>query len=177
MNKRHKQRRTQAEQRYHQHRQRNLLAQPGAHQFVIVLDHLKPGFNIAKIFRSAQAFGATAVHLINIPPFDPAPAKGAFKHVPARFYDSFADCHAELSQQDYAFFSLEPHDGDLLHSIGLPQKSAFILGHEEFGISFDANQYKDIQPLRIPQFGKVESLNVSIAASIVMYEYVRQHTL
>ncbi len=44
------------------------------------------------------------------------------------------------------------------------------MGHEEHGISFDRNQY-EIQCLSIPQFGQTESLNVSIAASVVMYEY------
>ncbi|MDH4007534.1 MAG: hypothetical protein OEU35_05690, partial [Desulfuromonadales bacterium] len=62
--------------RYNKERQRNILARPGAHQFVLVLDQLKAGFNVGKIFRSAEAFGAGAVHLVNIGPFDPAPAKG-----------------------------------------------------------------------------------------------------
>ncbi len=48
------------------------------------------------------------------------------------------------------------------------------MGHEEHGISFDRTLY-EIQCLSIPQFGQTESLNVSIAASIVMYEYSRQH--
>jgi tRNA G18 (ribose-2'-O)-methylase SpoU len=56
----------------------------------------------------------------------------------------------------------------------LPHKSAFILGHEEFGCSFVPDDYPQMQTLTIPQFGSVQSLNVSIAASVVMYEYVRQ---
>ncbi|MEW8013730.1 MAG: hypothetical protein AB2807_02755 [Candidatus Sedimenticola endophacoides] len=43
---------------------------------MIVLDHLKAGYNVPKIFRSADAFGAAAVHLINIGPFDPPPPRG-----------------------------------------------------------------------------------------------------
>jgi tRNA G18 (ribose-2'-O)-methylase SpoU len=49
------------------------------------------------------------------------------------------------------------------------------LGHEERGISAGIAAYPDIQSLSIPQFGKVQSLNVSIAASIVMWEYLRQN--
>jgi tRNA(Leu) C34 or U34 (ribose-2'-O)-methylase TrmL len=45
----------------------------------------------------------------------------------------------------------------------------------EFGIRFKREQFSAIKTLSIPQFGKVQSLNVSIAASIVMYEYVKQH--
>jgi tRNA G18 (ribose-2'-O)-methylase SpoU len=47
------------------------------------------------------------------------------------------------------------------------------LGHEGFGVTFKKEDFPDICWVKIPQFGKVESLNVSVAASIVMYEFVR----
>lgn len=167
--------RRQAMQRYEKHRRRNLLASPGEHEFILVLDHLKAGFNVPKIFRSAEAFGAHEVHLIDIGPFDPAPAKGAFKKVPARFHQNFDDCYRDLRARGYTLFTLEPEDGEVLWQAPLPQRSAFILGHEEVGISFDRGDYPDIRCLQISQFGSVQSLNVSVAASIVMYEYLRQH--
>ena len=160
--------------RYNKERQRNVLAEPGEHEFVLVLDQLKPSFNVGKTFRSAEAFGAGAVHLVSINAFDPAPAKGSFRKVPAVFHESFTECYAQLSEQGYRFFLLSPDDATSLCAAELPQKSAFILGHEEFGFSFDVQEYPDIQKLTIPQFGSVQSLNVSIAASVVMYEYVRQ---
>jgi tRNA G18 (ribose-2'-O)-methylase SpoU len=163
--------------RYNKERQRNLLARPGAHEFVLVLDQLKPGFNVGKIFRSAEAFGARAVHLVNIGPFDPAPAKGSFRKVPAVFHENFADCHADLTGQDYRFFLLDPEGVASLCATELPPKSAFVLGHEEFGCSFEPQDYPEMQRLTIPQFGSVQSLNVSIAASLVMYEYVRQQAV
>ena len=162
-------------QRYEKQRRRNLLAQPGAHRFVIVLDRLKAGFNVAKIFRSAQAFGAREVHLIGIGPFDPAPGKGAFKAVPARFHDDFDSCYRVLMEQGYHFFTLEPNCTETLLTAPLPEQAAFVFGHEELGIGFDRAQYPDIACLGIPRYGPMESLNVSVAASIVMYEYVRQH--
>lgn len=168
-------RRKQALKRYEKDRQRNILAKPGVHEFVLVLDHLKSGFNVPKIFRSAEAFGANAVYLIDIGPFDPAPAKGSFRKVPARFKDDFKSAYEELKQQGYSFFTLEPDCGQSLTNMELPAKSAFILGNEELGISFDREQYADMQCISIPQFGSVESLNVSNAASIIMYEYIKQH--
>ena len=93
--------RDQALLRYQKQRQKNLLALPGVHDFILVLDHMKAGFNVAKIFRSAEAFGAREIHLIDIGPFDPSPAKGAFKKVPARFYASFDDSYRELMQRGY----------------------------------------------------------------------------
>jgi tRNA G18 (ribose-2'-O)-methylase SpoU len=139
-----------------------------------VLDHLKAGFNVPKIFRSAQAFGAQEVHLIDIGPFDPAPAKGAFKAVPARFYDSFADSYRRLRERSFKLFTLEPNGGTPLYECNLPENSAFVFGHEEIGLSFNRSDYPEIAGLTIPQGGAVESLNVSVAASIVMYEYVRR---
>jgi tRNA G18 (ribose-2'-O)-methylase SpoU len=166
--------RTQALRRYANHRRRNLLATPGERSFVVVLDHLKAGFNVPKIFRSAQAFGAREVHLIDIGPFDPAPAKGAFKAVPARFFDDFAESYGLLQESGYELFTLEPIGGTPLCECALPEKSAFVLGHEELGLSFERADYPDIGSLTIPHSGAVESLNVSVAASIVMYEYVRR---
>ena len=77
--------------------------------------------------------------------------------------------------EEYELNLLEPGAEDSLHTIGLAQKSAFIIGHEEFGVSFDRTLYEKIRSVKIEQLGRVDSLNVSIAASIAMYEYCRQH--
>jgi tRNA G18 (ribose-2'-O)-methylase SpoU len=169
--------RQQGLKRYEKQRRRNVMAEPGAHPFVMVLDHLKAGFNVPKIFRTAEAFGAAAIHLIDIGPFDPAAAKGAFRKVPARFYDSFGESYQQLREEGYTLYTLEADCGQPLQQAELAEKSAFILGHEEHGISFERADYPGVECLSIPMVGKVESLNVSIAASIVMYEYGRQHPL
>ena len=82
--------------RFQKEKWRNQTATPGVHDFILVLDHLKAGFNIPKIFRSAEAFGAREVHLINVAPFDPAPAKGAFRKMPTHFHERFQACHDQL---------------------------------------------------------------------------------
>jgi tRNA G18 (ribose-2'-O)-methylase SpoU len=175
LRRRLQQERLSAIKRFEKQKRANLLADPGVHEFVVVLDGLKPGFNIAKIFRSADALGAFEVHVIGTSFFDPAPAKGSFKYVPARFHSDFRSCYTELMRRDYSLYTLEPAAGEELPLIQLPKRSAFIFGNEEFGFSFSKREFQKIKALRIPQFGKVESLNVSIAASIVMYEYIRQH--
>lgn len=164
-----------ARRRFRKQRNRNMLATPGCHKCVIVLDHLKPTFNIGKIFRSAEAFGCREVHLVGIDFFDPAPSMGAFKHVPAKFHSRFHVCYADLVNRGYTPFILEPGEGKSLPQTALPRKSAFVMGHEEFGISFEPDLFPEVRRLTIPQYGKSESLNVSIAASIVLYEYIRQH--
>jgi tRNA G18 (ribose-2'-O)-methylase SpoU len=160
-------------QRYQKERQRNVLAVPGPHPFVLVLDGLKAGYNVGKIFRCAQAFGARAVHLVGIGPFDPAPAKGALRKVPAFFYEEIDPCIARLQQEDYTIFLLDPAGEELLPTAVLPERSAFVFGHEEFGLSIDRAAFPGLRSLAIPRCGEVQSLNVSVAAAIVMYEYVR----
>jgi tRNA G18 (ribose-2'-O)-methylase SpoU len=168
--------RIRVERRYEKHRRRNLFeAVPGKLKFIIVLDNLKASFNIGKIFRSADALGAREVHLVGNHFFDPGPAMGSFKKVPARYFDTFEQSYEDLSKRGYTMFTLEPEEGTLLHKSKLPELSAFILGHEEFGISFDKNEYPGVGTIAIQQLGVVQSMNVSVAASIVMYEYFRQH--
>ena len=161
--------------RFRKERFKNTQATPGKNEFILVLDHLKAGFNVPKIFRSAEAFGAHEVHLINIGPFDPSPAKGAYRKVPAHEHETFSTCYEQLRERGYALFCLESGCNNIIYDTDLPEKSAFIMGNEGLGHSFDKNIFPEVQCLSIPHTGMTESLNVSVAASIVMYEYIRQH--
>ena len=162
--------------RYEQARRKNLVsARPGPHEYILVLDGLKPDFNIGKIFRTADAFGAREIHLVGVEAFNPEPAKGSVRWVTFYHHDDFSSCYRGLAEKGYIFTVLEPGCSKLLGSCSLTKKSAFVMGHEEFGISFNRSDYPDIEAVSIPQWGHVQSLNVSVAASIVMYEYVRQH--
>ena len=160
--------------RYAKEKQRNVLAEPGCKSFIIVLDNLKSSFNVPKIFRTAEAFGCHAIHLVNIEPFDPSPAKGTFRKVPAVFHDSFKSCYDNLIADGYTLYALEAGQDNKLNESSLPEKSAFIFGNEGLGLSFDKTNYPELKTLAIPHFGVTESLNVSVAASIAMYEYIRQ---
>lgn len=149
------------------------LAKEGVHEVVLVLDHLKPSFNIGKIFRSAEAFGARSIHLVGISFFDPIPSKGCFRKVKAHFHDTFEDCYKMLSDEGYTLFGLDSNTDNYLQDIKIPIKSAFILGHEEFGLSFKTEDYPKIKRLKIRQYGVTESLNVAIAATVSLFEYTR----
>lgn len=166
-----------ARKNYTRQRLLNRLAVPGPHAFIVVLDHLKPQFNVGKIFRSADAFGVREIHLIGIDYFDPSPARGSFKWVPACYHKDFDSCYKTLCARNYRLFATDPGAGEALGGRALPDRSAFIFGNEGIGLSFDPGRYAELELLKIPQFGKVQSLNVSVAASLVMYEYVRQHHL
>ncbi len=159
---------------YEKERARNVLAKPGVHSFAVVLDHLKASFNVPKIFRSAEAFGASEVHLVGIHPFDPRPAVGSFRKVPARFHDEVDTVFNDLTGRGFTLIAFDPAAPRAIYELELPERSALLFGHEEFGFSFNFRDYPGIVTARIPQFGEVQSLNVSVAASVAMYEYTRQ---
>ena len=79
--------------------------------------------------------------------FDPAPAMGSFKWVPARFHNRFDSCYGELIDRGYAPFTMEPDANISLPRIRIPEKSAFIFGGEEFGPKFDRQMFDQLQPL------------------------------
>jgi len=147
---------------------------PGHFPLVLVLDHLKPGFNVGKILRSANAFGCREVHLVGVRAFDPTPSKGSLRHTRTRSFDTFAESFTELSGEGYAFFALDPAGVRTLDGLIFPERAALVLGHEEYGLSFDPAAYPGVEIVSIPQYGLVQSLNVSIAAALATYEYVRQ---
>lgn len=165
----------QVEWAFRKQRNANRLAKPGVHDCIVVLDGLNPSHNIGKIFRSAEVFGAKAVHVINTPVFNTAPGKGAFKRVPAVFYDHFADSYQQLRDDGYHIYALYPDETHFVQQTSLAKKAAFVVGHEENGLSFRPENYAGVQPLAIAQLGVTESLNVAVAASICLYEYGKQY--
>lgn len=156
-------------------RRNKVDAAPGIHPCIVVLDGLKPDFNIGKIFRTAEAFSIREIHLVNIEYFDPEPAKGSVRWLPFFHHENFNACYQAITARGYTCITLEPGQQSLLGRQNLPKQAAFIFGHEEFGLSFNRAEYPEIRSLSIAQWGYVQSLNVSIAASIVLYEYVRLH--
>lgn len=102
------------------------------------------------------------------------PRKVRCGRVPARFFGDLDESLQLLRAGDYCVFRMLADGGDALQTVRLPRRCAFVLGHEEFGLSAAAS---GLPALRIAQYGPVQSLNVSVAASIAMYEYFRQHPL
>jgi tRNA G18 (ribose-2'-O)-methylase SpoU len=148
---------------------------PGPHACVLVLDHLKAGFNVAKILRSANVFGLREVHLVGMERFDPSPGKGALRHTRTRVFADVKDSFAALRADGYALVALGVEGREVLGHVPLPERTAFVLGHEEWGLSFRAEDHADVRSVRIAQHGVVQSLNVSVAASIAAWEWLRQH--
>ena len=149
-------------------------AKDGKHDLILVLDHLKSGFNIAKIIRTAEVFSLKEVHIVGTRFFDPYPAKGAIKRVKIYFYDSLNESLLKLHADNYEVYLMDMSAGRFIHEKKLPKKTAFIFGNEEIGPILNDVDTSKLFKTKIQQFGLTESLNVSIAASIASYEYVTQ---
>jgi tRNA G18 (ribose-2'-O)-methylase SpoU len=147
---------------------------PGPFEFVLVLDRLKASYNVAKILRSANVLGAREVHLCGMEKFDPSPGKGALRHTRTRVFENTLQSLEALRGEGYTLHALAVDGTATLGHCDLPRKSAFVMGHEEWGLSFSA-QEQGLTTLRIAQFGVVQSLNVSVAASLAAFEWCRQH--
>ena len=67
----------------------------------------------------------------------------------------------------------DPRDGEDLHTLDLTQPLVFVMGAEGTGLSEDILEAADLR-VRIPMRARVESLNVAVAAALLVYEAARQ---
>jgi tRNA G18 (ribose-2'-O)-methylase SpoU len=158
-------------------RKNSYLARHGEHKLVLILDHLKKSYNIGKIFRTAEVFSIHEIHVIGTKDFDPYPAKGSLKRVKCKFFADINDSLNELKKDGYAIFIFDTNTDNYMHTMQFPEKSAMLFGHEELGPQLQNVDVSSLHKIKIKQFGLTESLNVSIAASIAVYEYTRQQSL
>ena len=98
----------------------------------------------------------------------------AFKWVEREKFKSIEDCFGNLKDEGFNIYASSISDGSVsLYELDLTKKSAIILGNEHRGVSDSATSLADKKFL-IPMFGMVQSLNVSVAAAIILYEALRQ---
>ncbi len=148
---------------------------------VVVLDNVRSQHNIGAVFRTADAFRLEGVWLCGICCCPPNPeihktALGAELTVAWQYRTDTTQAIQELQTMGYTVYAIEQaHGATMLQDIHLPQgqKTAVILGHEVFGVRQEVVNMAD-GCIEIPQYGTKHSLNVSVAAGIVMYELACQ---
>lgn len=156
----------------------DFLDNPPEKAFVLILDHIEDPQNFGAILRSADAFGAS---LVVVPSRRASPlsdaaersSAGASAWVPVAFVQNLADAVKRLQAKGFWVYAADM-GGAPLGGIDLPDKTCFILGNEGEGISRLLSEKADAI-VSIPMQGHVESLNVSVAAALCMYEYRRAH--
>lgn len=145
-------------------------------ELVIIAHNIRSMHNIGSLFRSADAFGAGKLVLGGYSPTPPRPeisktAIGAEEFVKWEHTNDTVALLRELKNDDYRIIGLEQttQSTDLPElSIKSKEKIAVVLGNEVTGI--DDELLKQIDEFTaIPQFGQKHSLNVSVAAGVLLY--------
>lgn len=152
---------------------------------VVVLDHVRSLYNVGSVFRTADAFRLQGVCLCGITARPPHPeihktALGAEDSVEWKYFERTEDCVHYLKDQGYTVLAVEQcENSTLLNTYQLSpinshlNKIAIVLGNEVKGVQ---QQVVDLCDgcLEIPQYGTKHSLNVSVAAGIVIWELFKK---
>ncbi len=148
---------------------------------VLVLDNVRSGLNTGSVFRTADAFLLEKILLCGITAQPPhreilKTALGSTESVEWTYFEETATAVLALRQQGYRVFAIEQTNQKIWLQDFEPQpteKYAFVLGNEVDGVEESALALCD-GTIEIPQFGTKHSLNVAVAAGIVVWEVVRK---
>lgn len=148
---------------------------------IIVLDNIRSLHNVGSVFRTADAFRLQGVWLCGITACPPAAeihktALGAEDSVSWEYFEDTLDAVERLQREGYEVLAVEQVEGSLklnTFRIDPAKRYALILGNEVKGVSQDVVDAADAA-LEIPQYGTKHSMNVSVTAGIVMWEFERQ---
>jgi tRNA G18 (ribose-2'-O)-methylase SpoU len=156
-------------------------APEGLANLKLFVPNIRSLHNVGSIFRSADAFGISEIILSGYTPTPPRPeinktAIGAEKFVSWTYTENPIDTLEELKDRNYYIVGLEQTDS----STDLPDFEAnshenicIVLGSEVSGID-DALLPCIDEFVAIPQFGKKHSLNVSVAAGVILYSMLEK---
>ena len=143
---------------------------------VITEDVHKP-HNFSAIIRTCDAVGVFEVHAVNsnseMPTYSTV-AKGSDKWVNLRTHDRLENAIAQLRQKDIKIYAAHLSNRAVdYRSIDYTKPTAILMGAEKHGVSDLAADLVDGHII-IPMLGMVESLNVSVAAAVILFEAQRQ---
>lgn len=146
---------------------------------MVVLDNIRSMHNVGSVFRTADAFRVEGICLCGYTPQPPhrdihKTALGATETVDWMYYPSTVEAVVALKQSGYRIFAVEQAEKSLsLAHFSLPEaKSALVFGNEVEGVNDSVLALCD-GCIEIPQSGMKHSLNISVAAGIVIWELVK----
>ena len=143
---------------------------------VVVLDNIRSMHNVGSVFRTADAFRIEAICLCGYTPQPPhrdiqKTALGATETVNWLYYPTTKEAIEDLKKFDYTILAIEQVAGSesLDQFNNTDRKLAIVLGNEVEGVDADALAICD-GCIEIPQLGMKHSLNISVAAGIVLWK-------
>ena len=145
----------------------------------VVLENVHDPHNVSAVIRSCDAVGIYEVFLIyhsgqKFPDLSKKSSASAIKWVKLNFFDNVEKCFLALRQRGFKIFTTSlKADSISLYELNLAEPVALVFGNEHSGVSEEAISLADGNFL-IPQVGMVESLNISVACAVSLYEAFRQ---
>lgn len=148
---------------------------------VVVLDNVRSLNNVGSVFRTSDAFRVSAIYLCGITSTPPHPeihktALGAEESVEWHYAADGVTLIDELHAQGYYVYAVEQVEGSVsLEKLSLSsdKKYAVVLGNEVKGVQQGVVDKCDAC-LEIPQYGTKHSLNVSVTAGLVIWDFFKQ---
>jgi tRNA G18 (ribose-2'-O)-methylase SpoU len=148
---------------------------------IVILDSIRSLNNIGSFFRTADAFNVEKIYLCGITATPPhrdiqKTALGATESVEWEHRTNIIELIEELKKEDVKICSIEQAEKTtFLQDVpNLPKgKYALIFGNEVDGVDQEAIDHSDYI-IEIPQFGTKHSLNVSVCAGVVMWEFAKR---
>ncbi len=148
---------------------------------IVVLDNVRSLHNVGAVFRTSDAFLVEAVYLCGSTGTPPnaemhKTALGAENTVDWKYFEQPKDAIAELKKAGYIIYSIEQAERSLMLpnlQLDKAKKYAVVLGNEVKGVQQEVIDLSD-GCIELPQYGTKHSLNVSVTAGIVIWEFATQ---
>lgn len=144
----------------------------------VVLENVHDSHNVSAVLRSCDAVGASGAHLVYTNEAEPEINRGitasAHRWLTLWRHPDIAACYADMRARGLTIYAT--HLGDAareLYELDLTRPSAFVFGNESRGVTPEAVAGADATVV-IPMLGMVESLNISVACAVTLYEALRQ---
>src|SRR6266436_6198599 len=155
-----------------------IAAKRGQHSLIVVLDGIEDPHNLGAILRTADAAGADGVVIperraVGITGTVVKSSAGASEHLPVAKVTNIARTLEDLKAQNIWTVGLDERGAQSYESLDYKMDCAIVLGAEGKGLH-DLVARKCDFLVSIPMLGKVPSLNVSVAAGVVLFEAVKQ---
>lgn len=146
--------------------------------FVLILDQINDVRNFGAIIRTAEISGVNGIIIQNSSsaPINSDTIKtsaGAIFNIPICKVNHIKDAIYHLKSMDISIISASEKAEKNIYDVDFKKPVAIIMGSEQRGINKSVISISD-EVVRLPMYGKIESLNVSVACGIFLYEVVRQ---
>ena len=147
---------------------------------IAVLENVRSAYNVGSVFRTADAFLIEAIYICGYTAYPPhkeikKTALGADETVAWKQFKNISEAIADIRQLGYKVYAVEQAvDSYKLQAISYEpdEKIAIVFGNEVTGVDQSTIEQCD-GCIEIPQLGMKHSLNISVAAGIVLWELVR----